>query len=76
MSFQDREITDSDIADFIDDQMRSRNMFNPRGWLLFMETLKEMNGTNDLIGNPKKTNITTGSTVGQNGSRLHHTHQK
>ena len=77
VSYQDREITDSNIAALINDQMRSRKTFNPRGWLQFTEALKEMNVPNDLIGNPRRLNITTGSTVwGKNGSRLHHTHRK
>ena len=63
--YQDREITDSNIADLINDQMRSRKTFNPRGWLPFTEVLKEMNVPNDLIGNPRRLNITTGSSVGK-----------
>ena len=63
MLYQDREITDSNIADLINDQMRSRETFNPRGWLPFTEALKEMNVPNDLIGNPRRLNITTGSSV-------------
>ena len=63
LSYQDQEITDSNIADLISDQMRSRKTFNPRGWLQFTETLKEMNVPNDLIDNPRRLNITTGSTV-------------
>ena len=74
--YQDREITDSNIADLINDQMRSRKTLNPRGWLPFTEALKEMNVPNYLIGNPRRLNITTGSSVGKNGSRLHHTHRK
>ena len=65
VSYQDREITDSNIADLINDQMRSRKTFNPRGWLPFKEALKEMNVPNDLIGNPRRLNITTGSSVGK-----------
>ena len=65
MLYQDREITDSNIADLINDQMRSRKTFNPRGWLPFTETLKEMNVPNDLIGNPGRLNITTWSSVGK-----------
>ena len=61
--YQDREITDSNIADLINDQMRSRKTFNPRGWLPFTEALKEMNVPNDLIGNPRRLNITAGSSV-------------
>ena len=74
--YQDREITDINSADFINDQMRSRKTFNPRGWLPFTEALKEMNVPNDLIGNPRRLYIATGSSVGENGSRLHHTHRK
>ena len=33
VSYQDQEITDSNIADLINDQMRSRKTFNTRGWL-------------------------------------------
>ena len=76
VSYQDRKITHSNIADLNNDQMRSRKTINPRGWLQFMEALKEMIVPNDLIGNPRRPNITTGSTVGKNGSRLHHTHRK
>ena len=77
MSYQDREITDSNIADLIKDQMRNRKTFNPRGWLPFTEALKDMNVPKDLIGNPRRLNITTGSTRKTvNGSRLHHTHRK
>ena len=65
VSYQDREITDSNIADLINDQMRSRKTFNPRGWLPFTEALKEMNAPNDLIGNPRRLSITTGSSVGK-----------
>ena len=65
MSYQVREITDSNIADLINDQMRSRKTFNHRGCLPFTEALKEMNVPNDLIGNPSRLNITTGSTVGK-----------
>ena len=65
VSYQDREITDSNIADLINDQMRSRKTFNPRGWLPFTEALKEMNVPNDLIGNPRRLNIITGSSVGK-----------
>ena len=72
MSYQDRENTDSNIADLINDQMRSRKTFNNRGWLPFTDALKEMNVPNDLIGNPRRLNITTGSIVGKNGSLLHH----
>ena len=61
--YQDREITDSNIADLINDQMRSRKTFNRRGWSPFTEALKEMNVPNDLIGNPRRLNITTGSSV-------------
>ena len=75
--YQDRrEIPDSNIADLINDQMRSGKTFNPRGRLPFTEALKEMNVPNYRIGNPRRLNITTGSTVGKNGSRLHHTHRK
>ena len=74
--YQDRKITDSNIADLINDQMRSRKTSNPRGWLPFTGALKAMNVPNDLIGNPRRLNITTGSSVGKNGSRLHHTHRK
>ena len=63
--YQDREITDSNIADLINDQMRSRKTFNPRGWLPFTEALKEINVPNDLIGNPRRLNITTWSSVGK-----------
>ena len=65
VSYQDREITDSNIADLINDQMRSRKTFNPRGWLPFTEALKEMNAPNELIGNPRRLSITTGSSVGK-----------
>ena len=58
------------------DQMRSKKTFNPQGWLSFTEVLKEMHVPNHLIGNPRRLNITTGSNVGENGSRLHHTHRK
>ena len=61
VSYQDREITDSNIADLINDQMRSRKTFNPRGWLPFTEALKEINVPNYLIGNLRRLNITTGS---------------
>ena len=74
--YQVREITDSNIADLINDEMTSRNTFNPRGWLPFTEALKEMNVPNDLIRNPGRLNITTGLSVGENRSRLHHTHRK
>ena len=57
--------THSNIADLINNQMRSRKTFNPRGWLPFTEALKEMNVPNDLIGNPRRLNITTGSSVGK-----------
>ena len=40
VSHQDQEITDSNIADLINDQMRSRKTFNPQGWLPFTEALK------------------------------------
>ena len=40
--YQDREITDSTIADLINDQMRGINNFNHRGWLPVTETLKEI----------------------------------
>ena len=62
VSSQYREITDSNIADLINDQMRSRKTFNPRGWLPFTEALKELNVPNDLSGNPRRLHITTGST--------------
>ena len=39
--YQDREIMDSNNADFIYDQMRSRKTFNPRGWLQFTEALRD-----------------------------------
>ena len=73
-----REITDSNIVDLINYLMRSRKTFNPRGWLPFTEALKYMHVSNDLIGNPRKLNITTGSTVGGGGGggRLHHTYRK
>ena len=50
VSYQDGEITDSNIADLINDQIRSRNTFNPRGWLQFTAALKEMNVPNELQG--------------------------
>ena len=59
--------SDSNIADLINDQMRSRKTFNPRGWLSFTEAVKEINVPNDLIGNPRRLHITTGSTVGKRG---------
>ena len=60
-----RKITDSNISDLLNDQIRSRKTFNPRGWLQFTETLKELlNVSNNLIGNPRRLNITTGSIVG------------
>ena len=65
VSYQDREFTDSNIADLINDQMRRRKTFKHRGWLSFTEAPKEMNVPNDLIGNPRRLNITTGSTVGK-----------
>ena len=63
MSYQGQEITDSNIADLMNDEMRSRKTFYPRGWLPFTETLKEINLPDDLIGYPRRLNITTGSTV-------------
>ena len=62
--YQARKITNSNIADLINDQMRSRKTVNPRVWLQFTEALKEINVPNDLIGNPRTLHITTGSTVG------------
>ena len=44
--------------------MESIKTFNPRGWLLIMESLKEVNVPTELIVNLRKRNITTGSTVG------------
>ena len=38
--YQDREITDSNIADLINDQVRSRKIFNPPGWLPFTGQLR------------------------------------
>ena len=64
VSYQDLEITDSNVADLINDQMRRRKNFNPRGWLPLTEALKEMNVLNDLISNPRRLNTNTGSTVG------------
>ena len=64
VSYHDGKITDSNIADLINDQMRSRKSFNPRGWLQFTDSLKEMNVPNDLIGNPRRLNITTWSFAG------------
>ena len=63
VSYQDREITDSNIADLINDQRRGRKTFNSREWLPFTEVLKETNVPNGFIGNPRRQNITTGSTV-------------
>ena len=63
-------------TDVINDQMSSRKTFNPREWLPFTEALKNMNVPHDLIGNPRRLNITIGSTGGKNGRRLHHTHRK
>ena len=76
VSYQDREITDSNIADLINDQMRSRKIFNTRGWLPFTVPLKENNVPYDLIGNPRRLNITTGSTVGKKRKPPVHTHRK
>ena len=67
MSYQERDITDSNIADLINDQMRSRKTLNPRRYLPFTETLEEMNVPSDLIGNPRRLNLNTGSTVGGGG---------
>ena len=72
MSYQDREIMDSNIADLSNDQMRSRKTFKPRGWFPFREALNEVNVPNDLIDNQRRLNITTGS----NGSRLHKSRRK
>ena len=66
MSYQARGNTDSNIADLINDQMRSRKTFNPRGWLPFTEALNVVNVPNDLIGNPKRLNITAGKTEADN----------
>ena len=55
VSYQDWEITDSNIEDLINGQIRSIKTFNPRGWLPFTEALKEMNVPNYLIGNPRTT---------------------
>ena len=63
--YQDWEIMDSNIADLINYQMRSITTFNSRGWLPFTEALKKINVPNDLIGNPRRLNITTGSSVGK-----------
>ena len=65
VSYQDREFTDSNIADLINDQMRSKKTFSPQEWLPFTEALKEMNVPNDLIGHPRRLNITRGSTVAE-----------
>ena len=65
MSYHDRVITDRKITYLVYDQMRSIKTFNPRGWLPFTESFKEMNVPNKLIGNPRRLNKTTGSTVGE-----------
>ena len=47
MMYKDRVITDINFTDLINDQMRSRNKFKPRGWLPFTEALKVMNVPNN-----------------------------
>lgn len=52
-------IPGSNIADLINDQLRTRKNFNPEGWKQFSSALKQMNIPTDLIGNQKRHTVTS-----------------
>ncbi len=47
-------IAGSDILDLVNDVLRKRQHFNPRGWEQFAQALRDTNVPQDLIGHPDR----------------------
>ena len=61
-------ISGSNVVDLVNDALRRRKRFEPRGWEIFADALRETNVPQDLVGNP-----TRWSYISRGMRRMHQT---
>ena len=54
INFKGQTISNSNLIDLVNDVLRKRRGFNPKGWDLFASALRESNVPQDLIGHPDR----------------------
>jgi len=52
--YKDQVVTNTNVADLVNDVLRRRKHFEPRGWQTFAQALKETNVPQDLIGHQER----------------------
>ena len=51
LKYQGETIKGTNVVDLVNDLLRKRKAFNPQGWEVFGDALREANVPQDLIGN-------------------------
>ena len=54
VSVEGKHIHGSNIVDLVNDVLRHRKTFDPKGWQPFAQELAKMNIPQDIVGNPKR----------------------
>ncbi len=54
LMYKNQVVTNSNVADLVNDMLRRRKHFQPHGWQTFGQALKEMNVPQDLIGHRER----------------------
>ena len=50
LKYKDKTVQGSNVVDLVNDVLRKRKYFNPQGWEIFGEAVREANVPQDLIG--------------------------
>jgi hypothetical protein len=57
LKYKDKTVQGSNVVDLVNDVLRKRKYFNPQGWEIFGEAVRQANVPQNLIGHTRPLDV-------------------